>query len=228
MGSSGVTVSKGGRSVSGVSGGNTGVVVGVGDDGSGNGLLDNGLSDNGVGVGDVVGFVNMDGGGDLNNLLPHNGDIIGDLNTPLDIHGLVDGVDLGLGLNDGGVDGLGSLKDGGDLDGEIGGGGLVDGGVVSGHVGGLAIVDLLGDNGGGLVDGGHTLGLGLGAVGGGDRDGGGSDRNGGSDCNGGGSISQMGGSSSVSKMGRSYGISGGTGISKDVGGGGEGTPEDKG
>ena len=165
--SSGVSEVGGGSGVS----GNV-VVMGVGDDGSGDGLLDDGLSLDSHGVRDVVGGVNVDGGGDLHDLLGVVGGVIGDLDPPLDVHGLVDGVDLGLGLDNGSGDGLGSFEDGRDLDGKMRGGGLVDGGGVSGHVGGLTIVDLLGHNGGGLVDAGHTLGLGVGGVGGGHGNGG--------------------------------------------------------
>merc|ERR1712133_337839 len=161
--------SKRGSSISVAGGSNVGV-VGVGHDGLSNGLLDNGLSSNGDGVGDGIGLVNMDGVGDLNDLLLVDRNVIGNLNTSLNIDRLVDGVDLGLGLDNGGVDSLGSLEDGGDLDGEMGGGGLVDGGVVSGNVAGLAIVHLLGDNRGGLVNGGHTLSLGVNRVGGGQGD----------------------------------------------------------
>ena len=136
----------------------------------------------------------MDGGGDLNDLLADNGDIIGDLNATLNIDGLVDGVDLGLGLDNGGTNRLGATENSGDLDGEMGGGGLVDGGGVAGDEAGLAEMNLLGDNGGGLVDGGHTLSLGVNGVGCGEGDGG----SGMSHSNGGGGSSQ--GSGSIAKV----------------------------
>ncbi|MFN9942407.1 MAG: hypothetical protein ACK56I_23345, partial [bacterium] len=95
--------------------------------------------------------------------------VVGHLHATLHKHRLVDGVHLGDGLDDGGVDGLGAAQDGGHLDGQVGGGRLVDGGGVAGHVGCLAQVNLLGDDGGGLVDGGHAGGLGVHRVGGGHR-----------------------------------------------------------
>jgi len=211
-GGSGITVSKGSRGVS-MSNGSSNV-VGVGDDGSSNGLPDNGLSNNRDRVGDSVGFVNMDGGGDLNNLLSENGDIIGDLNTSLNIDRLVDGVDLGLGLDNGSIDGLSSLKDGGDLNGKIRGSGLVDGGSISGDIRSLAIVNLLGDDGSRLVNGGDTLSLSLGVVGGRDSYSGSCK----SDC----------GSSSIGQMGRCSSIAKSSGVSQNVGGSGVGTPKDEG
>merc|ERR1719420_761730 len=108
-----------------------------------------GVAGGGNGHTHLIGGINVDGGGHLDDLLLDNGDVIGDLHTPLDVHGLVDGVDLGLLVDDGGGHGLATAEDGGHLDGEVGGGGLVDGGGVAGDVVGGAIVDLLGDNGGG-------------------------------------------------------------------------------
>lgn len=146
-------------------------MVGVGHDGGGNGLLDDGLTLDSYGVGDIVGGINMDGGGDLNNLLGVEGGIIRDLDTSLNIDGLVDSVDLGLGLDNGGTDRLATTENSGDLDGKMRGGGLVDGGSVSRDIAGLAQVNFLGDDGGGLVDGGHTLGLGVNRVGSGQGNG---------------------------------------------------------
>merc|ERR550519_1514508 len=146
--------------------GNSVGVVGVSVDGGGDGLLDDGLS--------------LDGGGDLDDLLLVDGHVIGDLNTTLNIDGLVDGVHLSLGLDNRSVDRVGSLQVGAHADGQEGGGGLVDVGVVSGNVAGLSVVDLLGDDGSGLVEGGHTGGLGLSGVGGGHGDSGGGNSHGGS------------------------------------------------
>merc|ERR550519_1336854 len=160
--------------------GNSVGVVGVSVDGGGDGLLDDGLSLDGDGVGHGIGGINMDGGGDLDDLLLVDGHIIRDLNTTLNIDGLVDGVHLSLGLDDGSVDRVGSLQVGAHADGQEGGGGLVDVGVVSGNVAGLSVVDLLGDDGSGLVEGGHTGGLGLSGVGGGHGDSGGGNSHGGS------------------------------------------------
>ena len=125
-GSSSITITKGGRGIAMSNGSSDGSVVGVGDDGSSHGLSHNGLSNNRDGVGDGIGFVNMNWSGDLNNLFSEDGDIIGYLDTSLNIDGLIDGVDLGLGLDNGGVDGLGSLEDSGHLDGKMGGGRLVN------------------------------------------------------------------------------------------------------
>merc|ERR1719315_677458 len=128
------------------------VVLGVGDHGGSLGVLHDGLALDGHGVGDVVGGVHMDGGGDLDDVLLVDGDIIGDLDLLLD---------------DGGVVGDGAPEDGGHGDGEVGGGGLQDPGGVPGDEAGLSVVNLLGDHGGGLVHGGHALGLGGGDIGGG-------------------------------------------------------------
>merc|ERR1719331_2841996 len=122
-----------------------------------------GLGDDGGGLGPLVDSLSGDGGGDGDGV----GGIIRGVIGLVDKDGLLDVVDLGLGLDNGGVVGLGSLEDGGDSDGQMGGGGLQDPGVVSGHVVGGAEVDLLGDHGGGLVDSSHTLGLAVGHIGGG-------------------------------------------------------------
>merc|ERR1719490_625969 len=107
--------------------------MGLGDDGGGLGPLVDGLSGHGGGNGDGVGGIIMG--------------VIG----LVDKDGLLDVVDLGLGLDNGGVVGLGSLEDGGDSDGQMGGGGLQDRGGVSGHVVGCAVMNLLVDGGGGGV-----------------------------------------------------------------------------
>lgn len=140
-------------------------VLGVGHHGGGLGPLDDGLAGNRGGDGHVVGGVNMDGGGHLHDVLLVDGDVIGDLNTPLNQDGVLDLVDLNLLLDDGGVVGNGSLEDSGDRDGKMRGGGLEDPGGVAGDEAGLAEVHLLGDHGGGLVHGGDTGSLG----GGGER-----------------------------------------------------------
>merc|ERR1712223_594720 len=125
----------GGSEVSGITDSSRGSIdmVRVSHDGGGNGLLDDGFSLDGDWDSDVVRGINMDGGWDLNDLL---------------------------GLDNGGVDSLGSLKDSWDSDGKMRGGWLVDLGGVSGHIAGLAEVHLLGDHRGRLVDGGHASTLG--------------------------------------------------------------------
>ena len=220
-GGSSITVSKGSSGVS-VSNGSRDV-VGVGDDRSSNSLPDNGLSNNRDRMGDSIGFVNMDGSGDLNNLLPENGDIIGDLNTSLNIDRLIDSVDLGLGLDNGSIDGLSSLKDCGDLNGKMRGSGLVDGGIVSRDIRGLTIVNLLGDDGSGLVNSGNAFTLGLSLVGG--RDG--YSRSGNCDC-GSSSIGQMGRCSCITQMSGGSSIAKSSGVSENVGGSSVGAPKDEG
>lgn len=205
-----------GVSVSGVSvgggGSSNGTMMGVGHNGGGNGLLDDGLTLDGNGMGNGVGGINMDGSGHLNDLLTDNGDIIGDLNTTFNIDGLVHGVDLGLGLNNGGTNGLGATENSGDLDGEMGGGGLVDGGGVAGDIAGLSEMNLLGYNGGGLVDGGHTCSLGINGVGGGEGDGSSSVSN----SNGGGGSSQ--GSGGIAKVTSVAEVTGITEVAQSGGG----------
>jgi len=139
----------------------------VSDNWGSDGLLDDGLSLDGNWVWDVVWSVNMDWGGDLDDLLGVERSVIRGIVWLLDLDWGLDVVDLLLGLDNWGVDGLGSLEDGWDGDGEMWGGGLQDSGVVAGDVVGGAVVDLLGDNWGGLVDGGHALSLGGGGVRGG-------------------------------------------------------------
>jgi len=172
-GSSVSSIGGGGSSVSSIGGGGSNGgdsrsgldVTGVGDDGGGLGPLDDGLSGDGGGHSDGVGGINMDGGGDLDDPLGVEGSVIRGVIGLVDKDGLLDVVDLGLGLDNGGVDGLGSLEDGGDSDGQMGGGGLQDPGGVARDEAGLAKVHLLGDHGGGLVHGGDTGSLG----GGGER-----------------------------------------------------------
>jgi len=139
----------------------------VGHNWGSDGLLDDGLSLDGNWVWDVVWSVNVDGGWDLDDLLSVEGGVIRSIIWNLDLDWGLNVVNLLLDLDDWGVDGLGSLKDGWDGDGEMGGGGLQDSGGVAGDVVGGSIVDLLGDNWGGLVDGGHALTLVGGGVGGG-------------------------------------------------------------
>ncbi len=211
-GGSGVSVTGGNGGSSNVSvSGNGGSMVGVGHNGGGNGLLDDGLTLDSNGVGNGVRGINMDGGGHLNDLLSVKGGVIGDLNTTFNIDGLVHGVDLGLGLNDGGTNGLGATKNSGDLDGEMGGGGLVDGGGVAGDIVGLSEMNLLGYNGSRLVDGGHTCSLGVNGVGGGEGDG----SSGMGNSNGGGGVSNSNGGSGSSQG--SGGITKVTGIAKMTG-----------
>merc|ERR1719357_966243 len=106
----------------------------------------------------------MDGGWDLNDLLGVEGSIIRGINLALNKDRALDVVDLSLGLDNGGVDSLGSLEDSWDSDGKMRGGWLVDLSGVSGHIAGLAEVHLLGDHRGRLVDGGHASTLGGGGV----------------------------------------------------------------
>merc|ERR1719228_1055243 len=65
-------------------------------------------------------------------------------------------VDLGVGLDNRGVDSLGSLKDSWDSNGKLGSSWLVDLGGISGNIAGLSVVNLLGDNWCGLVNGGNS------------------------------------------------------------------------
>jgi len=140
-------------------------VLGVGHHGGGLGSPDDRCAGDGGGHMHVVGSVNMDGGGDLDDVLLVDGHVIGDLNATLDQDGVLDLVDLNLLLDDGGVVSNGSPQDSGDRDGKMRGGGLEDPGGVAGDKAGLTEVDLLGDHGGGLVDGGDTGGLGGGGEG---------------------------------------------------------------
>jgi len=124
------------------------------------GLLDDGLSLDSNWDSNIVRGINMDGGWDLDDLLGVEGSIIGGINLALNKDWALDVVDLSLGLDNGGVDSLGSLEDSWDSNGKMGGGWLVDLGGVSGHIAGLAEVHLLGDHRGGLVDGGDSSTLG--------------------------------------------------------------------
>jgi len=154
--SSGVS-SRGVASVanSGGSGGSLDMVR-VGHHGLSKGLPHDGLSLHGNGDGDVVGSINMDGGGDLDDLLGVEGSVIRSIVRLVDEDGVLDLVDLSDGLDNWGVDSLGSPEDSWDSDGKMRGGWLDDPGGVAGHVVGLAEVDLLGDDRGGLVDGGDS------------------------------------------------------------------------
>jgi len=188
---------------------NVGVVVS--DNGCALDSLHNRLAGNGVGHLNGDGLGDMDGGGDLDDSLNVFDDVIGGRVGFLDMDGLVDGVDLLLDLDDGGVDGLGTLQGGGDSDLEVGDGGLQDLGGVSGDVGGLSQVNLFGDDGGGFVDGGHIGFLSLGDVRGGDRDGGGSGNGSG--------VKKRSGMSQRSGMGQGSGMQERSGHGGDVGGG---------
>merc|ERR1712198_493841 len=121
-------------------------VVGVGHNSRGNGLLDNGLSLNGNWDGDVVGSINMHWGGDLNNLLGQERSVIRSIIRLLDMDWGLDIVDLSLGLDNRGIDSLGSLEDSWDSNRKMGSSWLVDLGGISGNIAGLSIVNLLGDN----------------------------------------------------------------------------------
>jgi len=153
-------------SISGISGNSGGGIdmVRVSHDSGGNGLLDDGLSLDGDWVRDIVRGINMDGGWDLNDPLGVEGSIKRGINLALNEDGILDIVDFSLGLDNGGVDSVGSPEDSWDSDGKMGGGWLVDPGGISGHIAGLSKVHLLGDNWGGLVDGGHSSSLGCGGV----------------------------------------------------------------
>lgn len=140
---------------------------GVGDNGSGHGFLDDRFAGNSHGVRNIVGGVTVDGGGNLNDVLLVDGDIIGDLNTTLNQDGVLDVVDLNLLLDDGGVVGNRSLQDSGDRDGEMGRGRLQDPGGISRHEVSLSIMNLLGNNWGRLMDRGMAWALLGGCVGGG-------------------------------------------------------------
>jgi len=191
--SSGKTVSghgSGGVAVVGDSWGHNSV-VGLSVDGGSDCLLDDWFTGNSHWVGNLVGGVYVDGGGDLDDFLGVERSVVGNLNTTFNIVGFVDGVDLGLLGDDGGVGGDGATEDGGDGDGEMRGGRFDDAGGVAGDVGGLAEMDLFGDDWLGLVDGGDTGSLGLGGVGGGDDRGDG-DRGGHSD-RGGDSVAEVAG-----------------------------------
>merc|ERR1711915_965678 len=63
----------------------------------------------------------------------------------------LDIVDLSLGLDNRGIDSLGSLEDSWDSNWKMGGGWLMDLGGISRNIAGLSIVNLLGDNWCGLV-----------------------------------------------------------------------------
>lgn len=134
-------------------------MVGVGHHGGSHGLPHDGLSLHGDGVGDVVGSINMDGGGHLHDLLGVEGGVIRSIEGLVDEDGVLDLVNLLQGLDNGGVNSLGSPEDSWDSDGKMRGGRLDDPGGVAGHVVGLTEVDLLGDDRGGLVDGGDSSGL---------------------------------------------------------------------
>jgi len=135
-------------------------MVGVSHNRGSDSLLDDGLSLDWGGDSDIVWSINMDGGWDLNDLLGVEGSIIRGINLALNKDWALDVVDFSLGLDNGGVDSLGSLEDSWDSNGKMRGGWLVDLGGVSGHIAGLAEVHLLGDHRGGLVDGGDSSTLG--------------------------------------------------------------------
>jgi len=139
-------------------------VVGLSHHRGGHGLPHDGLSLDGDGDGDVVRSINMDGSWNLDDLLGMEGSVIGSVVWLVDVDWVLNLVDLLLDLDNGSVDSLGSLEDGGDGNGKVRGGGLEDPGGVAGDVAGLSEVDLLGDDRGGLVDGGDSRGLAVGGV----------------------------------------------------------------
>jgi len=153
-----------GSSISGDSGGGSVDMVRVSHNSRGNRLLDDGFALNGNWVWDVVRGINMDGGWDLNDVLGVEGSIIWGINLTLNEDRILDVVDFSLGLDNGGIDSVGSLEDSWDSDGKMRGGWLVDLGGISGHIAGLSKVHLLGDNWGGLVDGGDSSSLGVGGI----------------------------------------------------------------
>lgn len=157
--SDGSSVSEGSDSSNGSDNSGINVVVGVSDNGGSLGALDDGLALDGGWDGDVVRSIDVNGGGDLDNVLLVDGDIIWNLNTTFNKDGVLDVVDLNLLLDNGGVVGNGPSEDGGDGDREMGGGWLMDHGVVSRNKVSGSVVDLFGDNGGRLVNGGDTLSL---------------------------------------------------------------------
>merc|ERR1712228_408837 len=98
----------------------------------------------------------MDWGGDLNNLLGQERSVIRSIIRLLDMDWGLGIVDLSLGLDNRGVDSLGSLEDSWNSNWKMGGGRLVDLGGISGNIAGLSIVNLLGDNWCGLVNSGDS------------------------------------------------------------------------
>ena len=131
-------------------------MVGLSHHRGGHGLLDDGLSLDRDWDSNIVRGINMDGGWDLDDLLGVEGSVIRGINLALNEDRALDDVDLSLGLDNGGVDSLGSLEDSWDSDGKMRGGWLVDLGGISRHIAGLAEVHLLVDHRGKLVDGGHA------------------------------------------------------------------------
>jgi len=119
--------------------------VGVLDDGSGAGDLDDVLTPDWVWVWHGVWLGDMDGGWDLHDLLNVHWDVIGDGVWLLHVHWLVDDVRLLLDLDHGWVDLLGALESGWHGNADVWDGWLQDLSGVAGNVGLLAVVHLLGD-----------------------------------------------------------------------------------
>merc|ERR1712213_211370 len=119
-------------------------MVRVGDDWGSNGLLDDWLTLDWDRDMNIVWGINMDWGWDLDDLFGVERSIIRGIIRLVDKDGLLDIVDLSLGLDNWGVDGLGSLQDSWDSNWKMWGSGLKDSGVVSGHIAGLSIVKLVG------------------------------------------------------------------------------------
>ncbi len=128
------------------------VGVGVLDEGRGDGLLDDGGALDGIGLGDGHGPHDLVRLGDLDNALDVLDHLVGGIVGPLNGVGLVDGVQLGADVGDGGVDLAGAEDHAGHVDADVGDPGLLQDGVVAAHVGRGAVMDLLVDDGGALGD----------------------------------------------------------------------------
>jgi hypothetical protein len=177
IGISALSVSKGGSGIASVGVADSSVVdVGVGplDDGGSLPVVDDVLSADGGGDGNVVRPVHVVGDGDVDDLLPDDGDVIRDLDAPLHGEGLVHDIGLGHLRDNGGVHLVGALESGGDGDPEVRDGGLGDVGGVARDKVLASVVELLGDDSGLLVEGGCGEALNVaGGVGGGHGHGGG-------------------------------------------------------
>merc|ERR1719500_2060482 len=121
-------------------------MVRVSDDSRGDRFLDDRFSLDSDWVGDIVRSINMDGGWDLNDLYGVEWGIIRSINLALNKDGVLDIVDFSLGLDNGGIDSVGSPEDSWDSDGKMRGCWLVDLGGISRNIAGLSKVHLLGDN----------------------------------------------------------------------------------
>lgn len=138
--------------VAGVDGWGNSVMVTLPDDWCGLMNLDDWFALDGNWSVDWVWLVDTDLNWDLDDLLDWDWDVVWGSVWLLNWEGLVDGVDLSLGLDDGCVVAGGSLKGSWDGDVEVWDDWLQDGGVVSSNVGAGAVVKLLGDLSSWLVD----------------------------------------------------------------------------